>query len=74
MGGRTIVAALLVVGAAVATVGCFLGFDSNWGAAKRAQRRLAEAGPAIIESSGETANEVGMTRRTWHVRFLCVPT
>jgi hypothetical protein len=69
MGGRTLVAALLAFGAAVAMAGCFLGFDSNWGAAKRAQRHLAEAGPAVIESPGEAANDAPATRRTWHIRF-----
>jgi Matrixin len=70
VGARSLVASLPFCGVAIAAMaGCFLGYDSNWGAAKRAQRHLAEAGPTIIESRDEPLAAAAPTKRTWHVRF-----
>jgi len=64
-------ARLLVValGVSVAVPACFLGYDSRWGEAKRAQQRLAaQSDPAAISASAEPDAPPANARRTWRVR------
>jgi hypothetical protein len=56
------------------TPACFIGYDSRWGEAKRAQpRAAAQATPASIGSSSEGTPAVDADLRTLRVRFLASP-
>ena len=64
-------ARLLVLACCVATFApaCFLGYDSRWGEAKRAQQRLAaQSVPEAISASAEPDAPPESARRTWRVR------
>ncbi len=68
---RVVLAA--IAGIALATIGpsaCFIGYDSRWGEAKRAQQRVAaQVVPAAISASSNEATAHDAGRHSWRVRL-----
>ena len=63
------VAAVACIGVPIALSACFLGYDSRWGQAKAAQKRLAaSSAPAEIASTTEDAPPSDAGKKTWRVR------
>jgi Matrixin len=63
--------AVLSIGAATATLSCFVGYDSRWGEAKRAQQHAAEdTKPAVIAASSSSSDgpSSAPAHRTFRVR------
>jgi hypothetical protein len=60
----------LAIAGALSASACFVGYDSRWGEAKRAQQRVAaQSGPAAISAAGEEGSAPDAGVRTWRVRF-----
>jgi hypothetical protein len=67
---RKLTLAVIALGA-IGPCACFIGYDSRWGEAKRAQQRVAaQSEPAAISaSSGNAASSPDAVRRRWRVRL-----
>jgi hypothetical protein len=66
---RRLTLAGIVLGA-IGPCACFIGYDSRWGEAKRAQQRVAaQTEPAAISASSGNAPSPDAGRRTWRVRL-----
>jgi hypothetical protein len=64
---RTLAAIALV---AIGPSACFIGYDSRWGEAKRAQQRVAaQSAPAAISASSGDAPSADAARHVWRVRL-----
>ncbi len=59
---------VLATSLALAASACFLGYDSRWGEAKRAQQRLAASSDPAGITPADPAPETDAGRRTWRVR------
>jgi hypothetical protein len=63
----------MVLAAVVGALGvpaCFVGYDSRWGEAKRAQQRVAaQSGPAAIAAGDDEGRASDAAERTWRVRL-----
>jgi hypothetical protein len=56
--------------AAIGPSACFIGYDSRWGEAKRAQQRVAaQSAPAAISASSGEAPSADAARHVWRVRL-----
>jgi hypothetical protein len=60
----------LVVAGALGAPACFVGYDSRWGEAKRAQQRVAaQSGPAAISAAPDEEPSPDAGKHTWSVRL-----
>jgi hypothetical protein len=60
----------LAVAGALGVSACFIGYDSRWGEAKRAQQRVAaQSGPAAISAGADEGSAPDAGMRTWRVRL-----
>src|SRR5579859_3126894 len=67
--GRRLTLAVIAL-AAIGPSACFIGYDSRWGEAKRAQQRVAaQSTPSAISASSGDAPAPDTVRRVWRVRL-----
>ncbi len=62
---------LALVAVALMPAACFLGYDSSWGQAKAAQKRLAaQSTPSAIAATGDDTHRAGTApKRTYRIRL-----